>query len=170
LQDVLHSINPEVLLLERVESHILIFEASNDFYLQLLNTISMVVHDINQTVTVLVTHSKSKASLFYLNKAHSLMMGRVISVAELIFNMVQVGDNSYKEIFLYEFKGINHELLVTMESYLHSGFSGEKTSEQLYLHRNTFRYRLNQFILLTNLDIRDFFNGLYLLYYIELTK
>ncbi|HBB05327.1 MAG TPA: hypothetical protein DCZ41_01870, partial [Firmicutes bacterium] len=41
------------------------------------------------------------------------------------------------------------------------------TAETLYIHRNTFNYRLNAFIEKTGLDIREYHNALLLEFYFQ---
>jgi DNA-binding PucR family transcriptional regulator len=43
------------------------------------------------------------------------------------------------------------------------------SAKRLFVHRNTFLYRLNRFIELTNLDIRDYHNALFLELYFQLS-
>ncbi|MGN1075804.1 MAG: helix-turn-helix domain-containing protein, partial [Candidatus Enteromonas sp.] len=43
------------------------------------------------------------------------------------------------------------------------------SAQTLFVHRNTFLYRLNKFIELTNLDIRDYHNALLLELYFQIS-
>jgi carbohydrate diacid regulator len=45
--------------------------------------------------------------------------------------------------------------------FIHCGLNAIKTANKLYIHRNTFNYRLHKFIALTGLDIRDYRHALY---------
>ena len=54
--------------------------------------------------------------------------------------------------------------------YLKAGLNAKAASEMLYIHRNTFNYRLNEVYRYYNLDIRDYWNAFYFNLYLKNVK
>lgn len=59
-----------------------------------------------------------------------------------------------------EFSGLDQETYRTALSYLRSGMDAKMAAEAIYVHRNTFSYRLNKFVEITGIDPRDYHNAL----------
>jgi DNA-binding PucR family transcriptional regulator len=59
------------------------------------------------------------------------------------------GDYSSIPLLNAEFKEVPHELLLTAGTFLRCGLNASLAAETLIIHRNTFNYRLAQFIDLT---------------------
>ena len=59
-----------------------------------------------------------------------------------------------------EFSGLDREIYLTAIAYLRSGLDAIKAAEAIYVHRNTFNYRLNKFVEATGIDPRDYHNAL----------
>jgi hypothetical protein len=51
---------------------------------------------------------------------------------------------------------ISHENIISAKVFLESGCNALLASEALYVHRNTFTYRMNKFMDQSNMDLRDF--------------
>ena len=100
----------------------------------------------------------------------SLFPNESTYLSELILKMTMYGNFSFYGPMLSLFTSIPHELMLTARAYLVSGCNAIKASKILFIHRNTFSYRLNQFIELTNLDIRDYHNATFLELYFALSK
>ena len=61
---------------------------------------------------------------------------------------------------------LKRELMETSSAYLKSDLNASLASSSLYIHRNTFNYRLQKFIDVTGLDIRNYHNALLLEIYL----
>jgi DNA-binding PucR family transcriptional regulator len=79
------------------------------------------------------------------------------------------GDYSSYGALIKLFKGINYDLMLTASTYLRCGLDACLAAKKLFIHRNTFNYRLNAFIAATGLDIRDYHNALFLELYFQLS-
>ncbi|MDQ7861851.1 helix-turn-helix domain-containing protein [Peribacillus frigoritolerans] len=62
------------------------------------------------------------------------------------------------------------KLLQTLEIYLLNNCRIKPTSEQLYIHTNTLKYRLNQITDLTSIDFDDFHSRMQLYIDLQLIK
>ncbi|WP_423363527.1 helix-turn-helix domain-containing protein [Mycoplasma sp. P36-A1] len=62
-------------------------------------------------------------------------------------------DDIIEEFYSY-FSKLDDELLESIYTYLDNNLNGQKTSKDLFLHRNTLNYRLNKFCFRTGIDVR----------------
>lgn len=70
-------------------------------------------------------------------------------------------ENSEDTLFLEELlRKVPNEILKTVKIYLNFNLSVQKTSQYLFTHRNTINYRINRFIKLTQIDIRQYPNSI----------
>jgi len=53
------------------------------------------------------------------------------------------------------FEKVNPDVLETARVYLLAGSNAKLAAQELYLHRNTFNYRLNKFREMTKIDLRE---------------
>lgn len=81
--------------------------------------------------------------------------GKVDSLGNFLLQSVLEGNQSLLPFIHDEFAFIPRHLMQTASMLLASDRNATIASERLYVHRNTFAYRLNQFITLTGLDIRQ---------------
>lgn len=58
----------------------------------------------------------------------------------------------------------------TINAFINCNMNSLKAANELYLHRNSFTYRLNQFIMLTDMDVRDIHTMMFLRLIINLYK
>ena len=91
-------------------------------------------------------------------------------LSDIILEQMLVSFSKIKQLMADEFKRVPHELILTASAYLRAGLNAKVASEMLYIHRNTFNYRLAKFIELTNLDIRDYWNAFYFNVFLRLNK
>ena len=56
-------------------------------------------------------------------------------------------------------KNINRDLLITASVYLKCNLNSNEAAKVLYLHRNSFSYRLNKFIDVSDMDIKNYTNA-----------
>jgi len=75
-------------------------------------------------------------------------------------------DNFKKKLKSFYYSLVGIENINTALGFIENNFNASLTSKQLYLHRNTLNYRLDNFILKTEMDIKSFQTAmaLYLLF------
>lgn len=81
--------------------------------------------------------------------------GKVDSLGDLMLQMIFDGNQTLTPLIAEEFSQVPRHLMQTASMLLACDLKATVASERLYLHRNTFAYRLNQFVNLTGLDIRQ---------------
>lgn len=125
-----------------------------------LGLIEVLMSHLNQTLgivmTVVITHRWDDVALEGLNVAVRHNKGNMIYLADaLLYERIE-GENALFSLLDKQFDSLSRELIQTAEAFIISGCKATFAASRLYIHRNTFAYRLNQFIEKTQLDIRDF--------------
>lgn len=125
-----------------------------------LGLVEVLISHLNQTLgigmTVLISHRWDEVALEGLNVAVRHNKGSMIYLADaLLYERIE-GENVLFSLLDKQFESLSRELIQTAEAFITSGCKATVAATRLYIHRNTFAYRLNQFIEKTQLDIRDF--------------
>lgn len=129
------------------------------FYDSLESLIPVIMSDTDNSYTVLMCHDNSDLSRLALKKAKKGPNIYLTNMADLLFNLVIDGDYDLFFAVKKKFDTISRQLMLTAETFVSTGLNASLAAKKLYIHRNTFAYRLNQFIEATNLDIRDYHNA-----------
>ena len=81
--------------------------------------------------------------------------GKVDLIGDFLLQRVLEGQVSLLPTIRDEFASVPRHLMQTAAMLMDSNMNASIASDRLYVHRNTFNYRLNQFVNLTGLDIRQ---------------
>ncbi len=73
-----------------------------------------------------------------------------------LINLSNSDSSFFKLINLDSFKNIDENLLITGLNFIENGLNISKTSNSLFLHRNTLIYRLEKIKEILNLDLKNF--------------
>lgn len=83
----------------------------------------------------------------------------VTYVDAITYLLVEQTDPSFRDeiiaIVLQEF-ATDHELLHTIQTFIHCNLNVTVTAKELYMHRNSLQYRLDKFAEKTGIDVRQF--------------
>ncbi len=141
---------------------------------RLASTLQQVLFNIHDTLninfSVIIAHRRGEFEEKMLKEALTYYPNQCFSLADILLKEVSFGNYSSIPLLAAEFKKVDSELLLSAGTFLRCGLNGLLTAETLYIHRNTFNYRLNSFIEQTNLDIRDYHNALLLELYFQFTN
>lgn len=125
-----------------------------------LGLVEVLMSHLNQTLgivmTVVITHRWDEVALEALNVAIRHNKGNMIYLADALLYERIDGEMVLFSLLDKQFDSLSRELIQTAEAFITSGCKATVAAARLYVHRNTFAYRLNQFIEKTRLDIRDF--------------
>lgn len=143
-------------------------ELHNNFYvtlsinsdeLFLLKTLKSYFEDSGFNLTGVISYEENQILRKALDIAKVAAANQIMHVADIILLESIHGQNSLiKQIDLL-FKDTSFDHVITAKTFIEHGCNALLASEALFIHRNTFSYRLNKFIDQTNLDIRDFHNA-----------
>ena len=103
-----------------------------------------------------------------LRSAFRTLPSRGCYPSEVVLREISFGDFSSFAPLVKMLRGMEEVELVTAKAYLHAGLDAKKAAAILGVHRNTFNYRLDQFIAHFGLDIRDYHNAMLLELYFGL--
>jgi len=142
---------------------------ANEKFAVLLQGIVLMIHDdIGVTIAFLAAQTDDELAEKLLKEALAYFPNQCLFLSDVLMKEFSFGDFSSLPLLSAEFKKVPHELLLTAGTFLRCGLNASLAAETLIIHRNTFNYRLAQFIDLTGLDIRDYHNALLLEIYFQL--
>lgn len=121
-------------------------------------------------ITVLCAPYADQLMKDLLQEAFLYFPNSLVFPTDVIMKQIGFGNYSSFQPLREYFSRVPYDLLETAGVYLRAGCNALKACEMLYIHRNTFNFRLNNFISLTALDIRDYHNALLLELYFLLSN
>lgn len=128
-----------------IESNYCVFEVDSAQRIQLKLTLETFQEDL-QDLLICVEGFDNKLIMncaLDLARIHSL--GTYTDVAELLIDSVMFMDNQLLSFLNDLFMSLKPELIETAKMYLWAGSNAKLAAEALYLHRNTFNYRMKKF-------------------------
>jgi hypothetical protein len=163
-KDLLHIINAnyhEHFSLHTTDNHSGYILADTSFYDMLLVLSPLFNSDLGISLSCLVAHHNDQ-----LAKKALLLVSRykgkgVYHLATLLIDLLHKGDHQLDNLIKKEIVSIDRELILTATAFIESGLNASRAAKKLYVHRNTFIYRMDRFKNTTNLNIRDFHQALY---------
>ena len=116
-------------------------------------------HDFNVSMTMLIVPKRDDISLLMLEQAVLLGKGNMHTMSTVTHLRLLSKDENTRSMLKKVVEYVDHDVLETAEAFLLSGMNASKAARRLYLHRNTFNYRLNKFTEVTGMDIRQYHNA-----------
>ena len=139
--------------------------ADENFFVRLKSIIDILSVDLNTNFIFLESYKLSNLAEKTLLKLQKRCSSGLFSLSLVILQYYMSGDLELYEELKKEFSLLKKELLDTAIAYINCNMNACLASKSLYIHRNTFNYRLNKFIEQTSLDIRNYNNSILLLTY-----
>ncbi len=102
-----------------------------------------------------------------LHEALDYYPGQLKYLSDLILKEMSFGDYSCLPFISAFFRDLPEDLVISGVKYLECGMDGLLAAKALYIHRNTFNYRLAQFIRISGVDIREYHNALLFEIYLQ---
>ncbi|MCR5491991.1 MAG: helix-turn-helix domain-containing protein [Bacilli bacterium] len=134
-----------------------------------LDTVMIPYHDEHGVkFGCLVSHAHEDFEEKALEKALIYFPNYPCYPSDIIMHDMSFGDFSTYNLLMKRFREVDPELISAAGAYLRCGCNSNYASEILFVHRNTFRSRLDRFVEVTGLDIRDYHNALLLEIYFQL--
>ncbi len=151
----------------REEKEMMLF-ADEDISLPLEGILITIKENEGARVSALYINKESELARKCLSEALSYYPSSVRYISDIILKELSFGNYSSFPLLSAEFKDIDETILLTVGQYLRASCSINSASDSLYIHRNTFAYRLKKFEELTNLDIHSYHDALLLELYFQL--
>lgn len=121
-------------------------------------------------ISILVSHSLGELTQYCKRSFLDYFPNQCIYLSDFLYKRTSFGDFYFIHYLKQEFDSLDDELIETVGAFLRCGLNGLNTAKMLGIHRNTFNYRLNEFIEKTNCDIRDYHNAMVLELYFQFVK
>ncbi len=116
-------------------------------------------HDLGITLTGVLGFDVEDIMIGFLNFVSENRPGNLLSASESLLLGKLIANNNLMHRMDKHLEKVNRDEMETARMYLETGRNVNASAQHLYLHRNTFRYRLNKFIAQTHLDIREIDQG-----------
>lgn len=139
----------------RIDSHIYVFEVNTQQRLNLQTMLASFQADMGRPLIVVEGFNQSNLMLHALDAASRYGLGRFLSLHELILRMILDQNMTLMDELDQHLMRVSSELIETARMYTRADGNAKLAAQSLYLHRNTFNYRMNKFIEKSNLDIRE---------------
>lgn len=158
--------NIEKLLMQCFEQQMDIFWESNiakiivynhdNFSYTLKQAIQMMISDFFIDISCLIVPKFNDLFLNYLDLVHN----NVVTAFEIFVQ--HYNQEQTKQDMIHLIRDVKKEYLETANVFLKCNMNACEAAKELYLHRNSFNYRMNQFIYTSEMDIRDFDTAIFL--------
>lgn len=148
-----------------------VIEADAELAFDLHSILPVLSSDIGSGIVFVISPLDNDIGHRAVLKARKLGAG-IYELADVILLLLIDGDFSLVNALKAQLHNVDHELIDTADTFIRCGLNASLAAKKLYVHRNTFNYRLGNFINLTGLDIRDYANAQYykLIRLLQLTK
>ncbi len=129
----------------------------------------LIISDFNKDITMFIEPYSEED--FYLSESikeflKSIAYGVYYFEDIITFAVIKNNLDLKKEIINYMNDKTSNEVVHTVREFISNNMNSSKTSKELFMHRNTLNYRIDNFILNTKINVKTFkgANAVYLLY------
>ena len=105
-----------------------------------------------------------------LHEALEFFPNQVKYLSDIILKEMSFGDYSSLPFLSALFRDLPEEWIYSVEKYLECGLDALLASDALYIHRNTFNYRLAQFRKRCGIDVREYHGALLFELYLQFVR
>lgn len=144
--------------------------AEHDFFDVIQSLLAIINDDLHFGLSVCCMHTHCSYSKLIVLTSFKYYKLECVHLSDLFFECIMHQDVTFLKEISKMFEPLDRDLLNTAFTYVMSGMSSMVSAKKLYIHRNTFAYRLNKINELLNLDIKDYHNAQLLYYYIRYNK
>jgi hypothetical protein len=118
-------------------------------------------NDLGILLTSIVSHKADELAWYALEVTYKTRRQTCLHLGEVLFERMLAHDSKMIAIVRAQFANVSRELMLTAKAFIDAGLNATRAAVKLYVHRNTFNYRLDKFIEQTGLDIRDYHHAFY---------
>ncbi len=138
-----------------IESNYCVFEVDATQRIQLNLTLQTFQEDLADALICVEGFNHSSIMSCSLELAKRYSLGSYTHISELLLDSMNQGDRCLLEKLNDLFSTLKPELIETAKMYLLASGNAKLAAESLYLHRNTFNYRMTKFKEKSELNITD---------------
>lgn len=139
------------------------------FHNHLSHIQQILFNDLNSSFVFLVGFDNKKISEISMNELVEKRKVGIYSILDILLDKSLDSLSIYIEIKKV-LENVDEEMLSVTNSYLYCSLNASEAAKQLYMHRNTFSYKLASFIEITGIDLRDYSTSVVLFLYFKTRK
>ncbi len=154
LNDVLaycQSINEDAI----IDGDYCVFEVNGEQRIQIKLTLETFQEDLQDLLVCVEGFDQQAIMDCALELAKVYSLGTYTHVSELLLDSLMQNDRHLLNLLNNLFYSLKPELIETAKMYLAAGGNAKLAAQALYLHRNTFNYRMKKFEEKSNLKLND---------------
>lgn len=164
LEKMLSLISKDNVKLKKNKNIIEAYNVSEEGFIKLAVSLNPLKNDLKlDQLSLIVTPVFNDGLVWLIEESNN----EVCYLLDLLLRKIKAKDIKY-EALKNIFKKINKETIDTIKNYINLNQSVKKTSEVMFTHRNTINYRINKFIHLTGINIRQHSNAMFVYVVLEL--
>lgn len=126
-------------------------------YEALLNLHPILINDFQVGITMMISPIINELAFKLLEAQKYYFNNEIRFISEIAFFAHE--EEEIKNLMKKQFDHIDVELINTAKAFISCGLNALLTAKKMYLHRNTFNYRLNKLLKESGIDIRDYHNS-----------
>lgn len=140
---------------EHIDQNTLRFYMSSEAYVQAKLLIPTLQEDLGESFVALGGFDSIELMSQALRSAESYAQNQLIDLSDLLLIGVMHQDTHLVTLIHQMIEKLPHTLIETAKMMVLCSGHSQRAASLLYLHRNTFLYRLNQFFDQTGIDLRE---------------
>lgn len=127
-----------------------------------LDTFLVVLRDtLSFSTSVLITHRVDDLAHYAIRFLQARGIFKPYTLGEFLLERMQQQDHEFIRLVKKFVQELDRDLRLTARAYLAHHMKITHASNTLFVHRNTFQYRLQKFVAQTNLNLKDFDDAFY---------
>lgn len=139
----------------RITEEILSFEAIGEQRVQLYLNFESFLSDLGDDLIILEGFNHTQLMSDALRIAVQHRQGSIVDLTDILLVAKEMKIDEFLTALRNYLGKIPADLIKTADMYILTQANAVLAAQELYLHRNTFNYRLNKFTLLTQIDLRN---------------
>lgn len=117
------------------------------------------IQDFDYSIFIMSSYGNDALCAYAFSIARSLGNLSLCDLSDVVFQAILAKEHRLIDLLNKHFCVLTHEEIETLTSFLLHGFNSIKASEDLFIHRNTFHYRLQKIYDKLEIDFHSFNNA-----------
>ena len=122
---------------------------------RLESTIQSLNESMNAKLSCLITFDDHPGGRLASERCQQLHQYQVVTIGDLLLQRIHAHDHAFLLEIKNEFATIPWTLRLTARAFLKHNLNASRAAQSMFLHRNTFQYRLKKFYEYTSMNLRD---------------
>ena len=152
---VMEETYPNAISFTWLNAHHVFLHAQDTLEERLESTIQSLNESMNAKISCLITYDDHPSGRMASERCQQLHQYQVVTIGYLLLQRVHAQDHLFLVQIKHEFATIPWTLRLTARAFLKHNLNVSRAAQSMFLHRNTFQYRLKKFYEYTSMNLRD---------------